>query len=166
MEGSLRVFNLVGSVVVHGWSKDTVIIRATLAVGDQMRSGGTYTGAKVFVESSDDRNPAPARLDIWAPARAKVWVKTATADIDVSGVEGGLDLYVVSGTIDVNGNPHELNAEAIDGDIHIVGSPSWVRGKTASGAISFQGASSDAGFSTVSGAIKVDGGVFERTRLE
>jgi hypothetical protein len=166
MEGSLRVFNMVGSVVIHGWSKDTVLVRGTLATGDNMRSGGAYTGAKIFVESSDDRNPEPARLELWVPARAKVWVKTATADIDVTGVEGGLDLYVVSGTIDVNGSPHDLNAEAIDGDIHITGSPSWVRGKTASGVITFRGASSDAAFSTVSGAIKVDGGVFERTKLE
>jgi hypothetical protein len=166
MEGSFRVFNLVGSVVVHAWGKDTVLIRGTLATGDRMLSGGTYTGAKLFVESSDDANPQPAKIEIWLPARAKLWVKTATADIDVTGLEGSLDLYVVSGTIDVNGNPHDLNAEAIDGDIHVVGSPTWVRGKTASGAISFRGASPDASFSTVSGAIKVDGGVFERTKLE
>jgi hypothetical protein len=166
MEGSLRVFNMVGSVVVHAWSKDTVLVRGTLATGDRMLSGGSYTGAKIFVESSDDGNPQPAKLEIWLPARAKLWVKTATADIDIIGAQGSLDLYVVSGTIDVNGNPRELNAEAIDGDIHITGSPNWVRGKTASGVISFRGASPDASFSTVSGAIKVDGGVFERAKLE
>jgi len=104
------------------------------------------------------------------PARVRLWIKTATANIDVTDVAGGLDLYVVSGTIDVTGNPRELNAEAIDGDVHITGSPPWVRAKSATGAITMQGASSDAGFSTVSGPIKVDGGggtgVFERTKIE
>ena len=166
MEGALRIVNMVGSVVVHGWGKDTVMVRGTLGAGDNFYMGGGYTGAKMFVEAVNDRDPKPARLEVWVPARVRLWVKTATANIDVSGVDGGLDLYVVSGTIDVTGNPHELNAEAIDGDIHITGSPAWVRAKSATGTIVFQGASSDAAFSTVSGAVKVDGGVFERTKFE
>jgi DUF4097 and DUF4098 domain-containing protein YvlB len=166
MEGAFRVMNMVGSVVVHGWSKDTVLIRGTLAPGDQFYAGGGYTGAKMFIESANDRNPKPTNLEIWVPARARLWVKTATAPIDVDGVDGGLDLYTVSATIEVTGNPHELNAEAIDGDIHITGSPAWLRAKSASGAITFRGSSSDAGFSTVSGAVKVEGGPFERTRIE
>ena len=168
MEGALRIVNMVGSVVVHGWDKDTVLVRGTLGTGDSFFMGGGYTGAKMFVESVNDRDPKPTRLEIWVPARVRLWVKTATASIDVSDVSGGLDLYVVSGTIDVRGNPGELNAEAIDGDIHVTGSPSWMRAKSATGAITFQGASQDAGLSTVSGPIKVEGGsgVFERTKIE
>ena len=133
MEGALRVVNMVGSVVVHGWNKDTVLVRGTLGAGDNFFMGGGYTGAKMFVESLNDRDPKPTRLEIWVPARVRLWIKTATANIDVSDVAGGLDLYVVSGTIDVTGNPHELNAEAIDGDIHITGSPSWVKGQECHG---------------------------------
>ena len=166
MEGAFRVMNMVGSVVVHGWAKDTVLIRGTLAPGDQFFAGGGYTGAKMFIESGDQRDPKPANLEIWVPSRARVWVKTATANIDVDGVEGGLDLYVVSGTIDVTGSPRELNAEAIDGDIHIVGSPAWLRAKSASGTITLRGGSADAGISTVSGTVKIDGGTFERLKIE
>jgi hypothetical protein len=166
MEAALRIVNMVGSVVVHGWNKDTLMVRGTLGPGDSFFMGGGYTGAKMFVESANDRDPKPARLEVWVPAGARVWIKTATASIDVGDVTGGLDLYTVSGTIDVTGNPHELNAEAIDGDVHITGSPPWVRAKSASGTIVFQGASSDAAFSTVSGAVKVDGGIFERTKIE
>ncbi|MDQ3674320.1 MAG: DUF4097 domain-containing protein [Gemmatimonadota bacterium] len=166
MEGALRIHNMVGSVVVHGWNKDTVLVRGTLGAGDEFHMGGSYTGAKMFVESSDERNPKPTRLEVWVPARVRLWIKTATASIDVSAVTGGLDLYVVSGTIDVTGNPRELNAEAIDGDIHVTGSPAWLRAKSASGAITLRGASADAALSTVSGAIRVDGGLFERTKIE
>jgi DUF4097 and DUF4098 domain-containing protein YvlB len=166
MEGAIRIVNMVGSVVVHGWNKDTLMVRGTLGPGDNFFMGGSYTGAKMFVESANERDPKPARLEVWVPSRVRLWVKTATASIDVSGVDGGLDLYVVSGAIDVTGNPRELNAEAIDGDIHITGSPSWVRAKSASGTIVFQGASGDAAFSTVSGAVKVDGGIFERSKIE
>ncbi|HST08503.1 MAG TPA: hypothetical protein VLJ83_10040, partial [Gemmatimonadaceae bacterium] len=127
MEGAIRISNMVGSVVVHGWAKDTVLVRAALAPGDQLQMGGGYTGVKMFVESTNERDPKPTRLEVWVPSKVRLWVKTATAAIDVSGVEGGLDLYVVSGTIDVNGSPSEVNAEAIDGDINIIGSPPWVR---------------------------------------
>jgi hypothetical protein len=168
MEAALRIHNMVGSVIVHGWNKDTLLVRGTLGAGDSFNMGGGYTGAKMFVESANERDPKPTRLELWVPARVRLWIKTATASIEVTDVAGGLDLYVVSGTIDVTGNPRELNAEAIDGDIHITGSPSWVRAKSASGAITFQGASEDAALSTVSGPIKVDGGngVFERTKIE
>ena len=166
MEGALRIANMVGSVVVHGWNKDTVMVRGTLGAGDTFFMGGGYNGAKMFVDATNDRDPKPTQLEVWVPSRVRLWIKTATASIDVSDVTGGLDLYVVSGTIDVKGDPRELNAEAIDGDIHVVGSPSWLRAKTATGTITFQGASSDVGLSTVSGPIKVDGGVFERTKIE
>src|SRR5256714_3527399 len=166
MEGAFRIINMVGTVTVHGWNKDTVLVRATLPQLDKLRMGGTYTGAKMFIENADERDPKPTRLEVWVPTRTRLWVKTATADIDVTGVDGQLDLYVVSGTIDVNGNPHELNAEAIDGDIHVVGSPTWLRAKSASGAVTLRGSSSDAAFSTVSGAIRIDGGTFERTKVE
>jgi hypothetical protein len=166
MEGALRIHNMVGSVIVHGWNKDTVLVRGTLGEGDEFHMGGNYTGAKMFVESSNDRNPKPTRLEVWVPARVRLWVKTATASIDVSGVSGGLDLYVVSGTIDVTGNPRELNAEAIDGDIHFTGTSPWLRVKSATGAITFRGASADAALTTVSGAIRVEGGLFERAKFQ
>jgi len=166
MEGALRIHNMVGSVIVHGWNKDTVLVRGTLGEGDELHMGGNYTGAKMFVESTNDRNPKPTRLEVWVPARVRLWVKTATASIDVSGVSGGLDLYVVSGTIDVTGNPRELNAEAIDGDIHFTGTSPWLRVKSATGAITFRGASADAALTTVSGAIRVEGGLFERAKFQ
>jgi hypothetical protein len=166
MEGALRIANMVGSVVVHGWNKDTVVVRGAVATGDSFYMGGGYTGAKMFVESSNDRDPKPTRLEVWVPAGVRLWVKTATANIDVTGVTGGLDLYVVSGTIDVTGTPRELNAEAIDGDIHITGSPPWLRAKSATGTIVLHGGSADVALSTVSGAIAVQGGAFERSKIE
>lgn len=166
MEAAFRIVNMVGSVTVHGWNKDTVLVRGIVPSTDRLLMGGSYTGAKMFIENADERDPKPTSLEVWVPARIRLWIKTATANIDVTGVNGGLDLYVVSGTIDVNGNPRELNAEAIDGDIHVTGSPAWLRAKSASGAITLRGGSSDAAFSTVSGPIRIDGGTFERTKVE
>ncbi|HEY0243735.1 MAG TPA: DUF4097 family beta strand repeat-containing protein [Gemmatimonadaceae bacterium] len=164
--GAVRVYNNVGSVRITGWSRDSVAVRGTLGKGNTLHMGGGRTGIKMFVEGMDERNPAAADIEVMVPARAKVWVKTATARIDVTGVAGSLDLYVVGGDIKVTGNPADVNAEAIDGSITIVGSPAWVRAKSASGDVSLDGSTSDVTVSTVSGKIDVDGARFERAKFE
>ena len=43
MEGALRVVNMVGSVTVHGWNKDTVLVRGTLGEASTFFMGGGYS---------------------------------------------------------------------------------------------------------------------------
>jgi hypothetical protein len=164
--GAVRVYNLVGSVRITGWKNDSVAVRGTLPKWGELHMGGGRGGIKLFIEGADERNPGPANIEVMVPMRAKVWVKTATASIDVSGVSGSLDLYVVGGDITVKGNPADVNAEAIDGSITISGSPAWVRAKSASGNVSINGSSSDVTCSTVSGKIDVDGTKFEKAKFE
>ncbi len=163
---AVRIYNSVGSVRVTGWNRDSVWIKGSLGKDDVIHMGGTRLGMKVFVEGLDDRNPAPANLEIMVPARAKVWIKTATATIDVQGVTGSLDLYIVGGEIRVSGNPADVNAEAIDGSITINGSPAWARAKSASGDVTLDGSSPDVTMSTVSGKISVTGKKFEKAKFE
>ena len=165
-DGAVRIYNLVGSVRVVGWNRDSVAVRGSLGKGNVLHMGGAGAGMKLFVEGVDERNPAAADIEVSVPIRAKVWVKTATASIDVSGVTGSLDLYVVGGDIKVTGSPADVHAEAIDGSITIIGSPAWVRAKSASGNVSLDGSSSDVTISTVSGKIDVDGTRFERAKFE
>lgn len=169
-DGAIRVYALTGSVTVRGWDRATVSIRGELGAGNRLHAGGGGSAVKAFVESSDDRNPQPSRLEIMVPARARVWIKTATATVTVSGVSGGVDAYVIGGLIRVTGSPAELNAEAIDGSIEIVGTPGWVRARSAGGSVTLRGSSRDATLTTVTGRITVDargtGPRFERARFE
>ncbi len=165
-DGSIRIYNNVGSVRVVGWNRDSVAVRGSLGQGNELHFGGSAGGVKMFVEGRDERNPAPAAIEVMVPARAKVWVKTASADIEVSGVTGSLDLYVVGGRIAVRGNPADVNAEAIDGAITITGSPGWLRAKSASGDVTLDGSSPDVTLSTVSGKIDADGTGFEKAKFE
>jgi len=165
-DGSVRIYNNVGSVRVIGWNRDSIAVRGTLGKGNQLHFGGGKSGAKMFVEGNDERNPAPASIEVMVPFKSKVWVKTASADIDVSGVTGSLDLYVVGGRITVTGNPEDVNAESIDGSIKVIGRPGWIRAKSASGDVSLDGSSSDATLSTVSGKIDADGTGYEKAKFE
>jgi hypothetical protein len=163
---SIRIFNLYGSIRVIGWDVDSLHVTGPLSLGERFFVGGGRQGMKLGVESAEERTVRGAHLVVHVPRRARVWVKTASAEIDVSGVTGGLDLYSVGARIRVSGDPRELNAEAMDGDIEIAGSPAWLRAKTASGAITVKGTADDAGLSTVSGAIAVTGGRITRGRFE
>lgn len=165
-DGAIRIYNTVGSVRVVGWNRDSVAVRGLLGAGNMLHFGGGPGGVKMFVEGRDERNPAAASIEVMVPVRAKVWVKTASADIDVSGVVGSLDLYVVGGRITVRGNPADVNAEAIDGAIAMIGSPGWMRAKSASGDVSFDGSCADVTMSTVSGKVDADGTGFEKAKFE
>lgn len=165
-DGSIRIYNNVGSVRVTGWNRDSVAVRGGLGEGNELHFGGNASGVKMFVEGRDERNPAPAAIEVMVPAKARVWIKTASADISVTGVTGSLDLYVVGGKISVRGNPADVNAEAIDGSITIVGTPGWLRAKSASGDVTLNGSSSDVALSTVSGKIDADGTGFEKAKFE
>ena len=165
-DGAIRIYNTIGSVRVTGWARDSIAVRGTLGEGNVLHFGGGRNGVKMFVEGRDERNPAAASIEVMVPVKSKVWVKTASADIDVSGVTGSLDLYVVGGRINVTGNPTDLNAEAIDGSIKVVGRPGWVRAKSGSGDVTLDGSSADVTLSTVSGKIDADGTGYEKAKFE
>ncbi|HEX6250270.1 MAG TPA: DUF4097 family beta strand repeat-containing protein [Gemmatimonadaceae bacterium] len=169
-DGAIRIYALAGTVTVRAWDRESVTIRGTLGAGNRLHAGGGRTAIKAFVESSNEEQPEPSTLEIMVPARAKVWIKTATAGIVVSGVTGSLDAYAVGGAIRVTGNPADVNAEAIDGDIEVIGNPGWVRAKSASGSVLLRGSSPDATLTSVTGRVVIDGKGggprFERARFE
>jgi DUF4097 and DUF4098 domain-containing protein YvlB len=106
------------------------------------------------------------KLELRVPAGARVWAKSGSANIDVTGVTGGLDLNIVGGRVKVSGNPHELNVESMDGNVTVDGAPSWLRAKTATGDIDVAGGSEDAVLTTVSGTIRIGAGAFDRAKIE
>jgi hypothetical protein len=165
-DASIRIYNTSGSVRVTGWARDSIAVRGNLGEGNVLHFGGNRNGVKMFVEGRDERNPAPAAIEVMVPFKAKVWVKTSGADVDATGLTGSLDMYVIGGRITVTGNPTDLNAEAIDGVIKVTGSPGWIRAKSASGDVTFIGQSSDVTLSTVSGKIEAGGAAFEKAKFE
>jgi hypothetical protein len=167
---SIRLFGDVSTLRIIGWDRDSVVVTATLPSGARMDAsrggevGRPSPGMKIYVEVP--RTPAPdARLEIRVPVRARVWVKSGSADVEVTGLTGGLDLNIVGGSVRVACSPAELQVESMDGSVTIDGSPAWLRAKTATGDIVVRGGSEDAALSTVSGAIRVGEGRFERAKF-
>jgi hypothetical protein len=167
---SIRLFGDVASLRIVGWDRDSVVVTGTLPAGarlDAARGGSPdrpASGMKIYVEVP--RTPAPhAKLELRVPARARVWTKSGSADVEVTGLTGGLDVNIVGGSVRVACSPAELQVESMDGAVTVEGNPAWLRVKTATGDIVVRGGSEDAAISTVSGTVRVGEGAFERAKL-
>jgi DUF4097 and DUF4098 domain-containing protein YvlB len=171
---SVRLVGSFATLRVTAWQHDSVVITGSVPADSRFesasggRAGEPTQGMKAFLEGAEKGGAAPPAGDIEmrVPERARVWAKAGSAQIEVNGVLGGLDLGVVGGAIRVTGAPSELRADAMDGSITVDGTPAWMRLKTASGDILVRGGSDDAGLSTVSGALNAGEGRYERLRLE
>jgi DUF4097 and DUF4098 domain-containing protein YvlB len=167
----VRLNGAFSSLRVTGWQKDSLVMTGTLPRDARLEpamgsvAGAPATGIKFYVEGPASSS-ATATLELFVPVGATVWAKSGSAAIDVTGINGGLDLNIVGGAITVSGNPRELNIESMDGTVTVTGAPTWMRAKTASGDVTVRGSCTDLGVTTVSGTVTVRDGVFERARIE
>lgn len=168
-DGYIRIHNLAGSVKVTVWDRDSVAVMGTIfepRPGDWF-VGGTLDGMKLGVWSNDaPSNLKPSHLEVRVPRTAHVWVKTASAEVVVTDVAGGVDISSVSGRIVVAGSPRELYVESLGGEISIDANTRSLRAKTASGNIHIRGAIRAVTATSVSGNLTIEGDGFERGSFE
>lgn len=154
---SIRIVNLTGRTVVRGWDADSVAVTGTLAPGGAtFYMGGGRRGVKVGVETAPEATgTGGSSLEVRVPRRARVWVKSATADISVDGVSGEVDVASVSGAVTVAGAPALLTAESMDGDVDVTARARVTRVRTAGGDVTLRGAAGDVSVTSVSGGIRL-----------
>lgn len=165
-DGAIKIHNDVGTVRIIGWDRDSVSLSGTVATGGAIFGGGSRTGIKLGVEGKLTRNQLPSDLIIHVPARSRVWVRTASASVDVSAYSGPLDVGSVGGSVKVQGTPSEIRVESMNGALDVTASPAYMRLKSATGAITWSGSSEDVGITSVSGRVTVNAGTVQRARFE
>jgi hypothetical protein len=168
---SVRLGGNLSAVKIVGWERDSIALIGALAAGSRMdggsaQSAGPVSGMKFFVTSEDETAARGNRLELYVPKQARVWVKAGSADLEATGVTGGLDLNIVGGSVRVNATPRELLIESMDGAVTVSGTSGYARIKTATGDITVLGRAEDLLATTVSGSINVSGGEVERGRFE
>ena len=152
-DGSVRIVNPAGRIRVIGWDTDSLAVSGRGP--GSLAAPGTAAVRKLVVTGK-------AELEVHVPRGARVWVKSASADIDVVGVDGTLDLNSVGGAIHVVGTPADVTAETMGGPVELAGGSGRARVKTVSGDILLRGASVDLAASTLSGTIVVRAAGWQR----
>jgi Putative adhesin len=162
--GSVRIVSPFGTIRVAGWDTDSVVVSARLGPrAGTFSSAGDAGVRKLWVEGPQYASDSSwADITVHVPRDAVLWVKSATARIEVEGVDGVLDLSSVSGVIHVVGTPRDVTAETMQGDVEIAGGTGRARVKTVSGQVLLRGASADLGASTLSGSIVVRAAGWQR----
>ncbi len=171
---SVRLNGALSSVRVIAWERDSVSITGSIGAGSRLDGGpmgGTAAvgGMKFYVEAADEAGSRSNKIELRVPRNARVWIKALSADIDVAGVAGGLDLNIVGGSIKVTGKPRELIIESMDGSVQFNGVADYARIKTATGDINLQAHGDDYSVTTVSGNITVTpqtDWAYQRARFE
>lgn len=170
---SVRLSGAFSSLRVIAWEHDSIALTGVVGAGSRLDGGalnrtGPVTGIKFYIDAATDADIVANKLELRVPRNARVWVKTGSADIDVAGVGGGLDLNIIGGSIRVNGKPRELIIESMDGNVSFTGFADYARVKTATGDIVLQGGGEDLSLSTVSGSIQAANGErsLQRARFE
>ena len=163
--GLLRITNLLGSVRVTGWDKDSVSVSGSAGAGVQFYMGGSPVGVKLGVEGGKGA-PETADLVLRVPVRARLWIRTTDGDVDVTSFSGDLDIAAVSSRVRVKGTLKQANVESIDGDVDMTASPDYLRIRTGGGRVTWSGSSEDAAITTVGGGITAAAGTVTRGRFE
>ena len=169
---NVRLSGTFTALKIVGWDLDSIALTGTVSAGNRLEGGplnasGPVKGMKFFIEAAEGASSVN-RLELRVPRRARVWIKTGSAEIESESVSGGLDLNIVGGSVKVNGKPRELVVESMDGSISVVGDVAYGRLKTATGDITMSGHGGDLSFTTVSGTITMAnrGSGLERARFE
>ena len=157
--GSVHIVNPFGRVRVLGWDADSLAVSARL----ERRAGRFAAAGDAHVwKLGVDTAAGSAELEVHVPRGATVWVKAATASIEVEGVDGTLDLSSEGGSIRVLGTPQDVTAETMSGSVELAGGTARARVKTVTGDVLLRGASQDLGASTLSGRIVVRAAGWQR----
>ncbi len=167
-DAAIRIFSIAGSLRITSWPRDSVAVQGRIDAGaGRFGIGGTRSAIKLGVDWPTGDNQGAADLDIRVPAGARLWVKSAAADIEIAAGGGTVEVINVSGRVRVSGRAASVSAETLDGNIELALESDLGRARTASGTIVVRGVIRDLDASTVSGPLLVGmEGAVSRARLE
>lgn len=167
-DAAIRIFSLAGSLRITSWGRDSVAVQGRVdASAGRFGIGGTRSAIKLGIDWPNAETPGTADLDIRVPSGARLWVKSAAADIEVTAGGGTVEVINVGGRIRVSGRATSVSAETLDGNIELALESDIGRVRTASGTIVVRGVIRDLDASTVSGPLLVGmEGAVSRARLE
>ena len=166
-DASIRITVPAGRITVTGWDHDSV--RATGSIpagGGSWYGGGGGIAAKMGVEGNETATGPGATLDIRVPRGARVWIKTVTTTVEVTGLTGELDALSVTGGITVRGATRALRLESLDGALHLEGDSSVARLRTGAGPIDVRLRTGDITATSVAGAVTIAATTLDRARVE
>ena len=167
-DGVVTIENLNGPITVVGWSKNEVEVTGTLGDGPERLDfdvDGKHTTIEVVWPERDEndnwnwgkRNPEPTVLEISVPAGSEVRVEGVNTQIDISKVNGAMELETVNGDVHITGSPEEVEAGTVNGDIEIDVTSEAISVETVNGNLHITAERGEISGASVNGDITITG---------
>ena len=168
-DARISVKNVNGTITLEGWSNQEVHVTGTIGEDvEELVLDGTENRLRIEVElPNHSRNrDTDADLNIKVPVGAEVEVSVVNCPIDVTKVEGALELESVNGNVTVSGKPSTVSASTVNGRITLTVTSQDVEAETVNGRILLDGVSGEVAAASVGGSIEVRGGKFDRAEFQ
>lgn len=148
-----------GRLVVRGSAATTGAVRGrsgdyqlrTTGVGVTLDASGDMRSSRTSTRTASRRNDATLELDL--PRNVRLVVSTSSADVDISGIDGDVEIRTTSGDISLDDIGGRLTLETLSGDVRLDGRSGPARVTTMSGDITMRGVRDDANVHTTSGDV-------------
>lgn len=154
---AIRLWVPDGRIEVQGWDRDSVDVRLTPAPGTWLDGGGGRRGAKYSLQSRDSNVLPSGDMQVRVPRRARLWIKSTTATVEVAGLHGELEVLQVSGSTTVRDGRGIVIIESIEGAIGVVGMDGTLRIRGGAATTRASNVSGTVDISMISGGVTLTG---------
>lgn len=170
-QGRVEIVNVAGTVEVRGW--DRAEVEATGTLGDSVErldftTSGDLTSIRVVLPRGGSYRDGDAVLVVRVPARSALSTSLVSADANVAGVLGALQMKSVSGNV-VAEAARDVRISTVSGDVELDTKPgtNLLEVRTISGDLRVKGAAAgEIDVNSVSGDAFVDVGSISRGRFK
>ncbi len=161
MDGLVRIQIVRGELEVIGWEKPSVQVTGMLDERMEefiFNADGGATRIEVKLPRVHRGGSEGSDLRVYIPSRSRLNISGVATDVSARGVDGSIEVGVVSGDIELKGGTDRVILQTVNGDIDIRDSSGRIRVKTVSGDIESYNTEGDSRYGSVSGDLLVENG--------
>jgi DUF4097 and DUF4098 domain-containing protein YvlB len=147
--GAVEIQLHAGEIIVTGWSRSEVKVRATSERG-QVRVDASPSYIEIGTRGLRSRH-GDTRVEVSVPEGTRLTVAAGSADVSVRGVKGEVDVATTSGDVVIDDASTRVSFESMSGDVQISRVQGDLRGEAMSGEIGVTDVSGGVEVETVSG---------------
>jgi DUF4097 and DUF4098 domain-containing protein YvlB len=169
-DGVVSIENMNGTVIVEGWNQKQVEVTGTLGDGPERLEfevrGKRTTVEVVWPDHDGDnwwnghRKMDPTELRVRVPRGSDLRIEGVNLGIDITAVDGEIELETVNGDIKVSDSPASVSASTVNGSIESDATTDQIEVEAVNGELTIRGAAGDLSASTVNGPIRITGDLF------
>ncbi len=164
-----------GSVVVHGWSNNDILVKACIQTAAGTDSEARALASKVTITrgpgqikpegpSSNDSHYWGLSYEVWVPNRSNLEINTNNGSISIETVEGKIQFRTLNGSVHLAQVGGDVDGTTTNGSLHVdLAGSSWagrgLNATTTNGSIQLNvpaNYSAKVETSTVNGRVHVD----------